>query len=125
VKNEFKVRATDEELAKAQLEVTAPPKITFGMFQVRIKSILNRHFVLDFGAFIFPNLLFFFFFKFLPCLLLLYLVNSSPLCLLLSPTPLERVKLWRTGGATESSSTGSTGTANRPRKTIGSFATSW
>jgi hypothetical protein len=62
VKNEFKVRATDEELAKAQLEVTAPPKITFGMFQVRIKSILNRHFVLDFGAFIFPNLLFFFFF---------------------------------------------------------------
>jgi hypothetical protein len=57
VKNEFKVRATDEELAKAQLEVTAPPKITFGMFQVRIKSILNRHFVLDFGAFIFPNLL--------------------------------------------------------------------
>jgi hypothetical protein len=29
------VRATDEELAAKQLEVTAPPKITFGMFQVK------------------------------------------------------------------------------------------
>jgi hypothetical protein len=26
------VRATDDELAKKQMEVTAPPKITFGMF---------------------------------------------------------------------------------------------
>mmetsp|Transcript_82611 Transcript_82611/g.165090 ORF Transcript_82611/g.165090 Transcript_82611/m.165090 type:complete len:442 (-) Transcript_82611:134-1459(-) len=48
VKNEFTVRATDDELAKAQLQVTAAPKITFGMFQGDIVAHRRRDGVLEY-----------------------------------------------------------------------------
>jgi len=48
VKNEFKVRDTEDELAAKQLEVTAPPKITFGMFQGDIVAHRRRDGVLEY-----------------------------------------------------------------------------
>ena len=48
VQNEFKVRKTDDELAAEQLKVTAPPKITFGMFQGDIVAHRRRDGVLEY-----------------------------------------------------------------------------
>ena len=48
VQNEFKVRKTDDELAAEQLNVTAPPKITFGMFQGDIIAHRRRDGVLEY-----------------------------------------------------------------------------
>ena len=48
VQNEFKVRKTEDELAAEQLKVTAPPKITFGMFQGDIVAHRRRDGVLEY-----------------------------------------------------------------------------
>lgn len=48
VKNEYKERATEAELAAQQLKVTAPPKIAFGMFQGDIVGHRRRDGVLEY-----------------------------------------------------------------------------